>query len=160
MAWCKILLAVTLVVLHFALPSLAQNLKKDFLDAQNNARAEVNVGPLAWDDQVAAYALAYAKQRIGDCNLVHSEGPYGENIAMGSDDMSVADALKMWIDEKAYYDHRSNSCDVGEVCGHYTQVVWRDSVHVGCAKVRCDNGGTFITCNYDPFGNVVGQSPF
>lgn len=135
---------------------VAQNLQEDFLDAQNNARAEVNVEPLVWDGPVSAYA----EQRIGDCNLVHSEGPYGENIATASDDMSIAEALKMWIDEKVYYDYHSNSCATGEVCRHYTQVIWRDSVYVGCAKVRCDNGGTFITCNYDPPGNVVGQSPF
>ncbi|TYH59474.1 hypothetical protein ES332_D08G224000v1 [Gossypium tomentosum] len=63
---------------------------------------------------------------------------------MGTDDMSIADALEMWIEEKVYYDHCSNSCAAGEICGHYTQVVWRDSIHIGCAKVRCDYGGTFI----------------
>ncbi|WZZ76659.1 hypothetical protein YC2023_088029 [Brassica napus] len=29
---------------------------------------------------------------------------------------------------------------------HYTQIVWKNSVRMGCAKVRCDNGQTFITC--------------
>ncbi|XP_022725122.1 pathogenesis-related protein 1C-like [Durio zibethinus] len=159
MAWHRIALAVALVS-SFALPCFAQSLKKEFLDPQNEVRADVNVEALTWDDQVAAYAQNYADQRIGDCDLVHSGGQYGENIAWGSGDLSIADAVKMWVGEKVYYDGRSNSCASGQICAHYTQVVWRNSVHVGCAKVRCANGGTFITCNYDPPGNAFGETPF
>ena len=28
------------------------------------------------------------------------------------------------------------------------------------AKVRCSNGGTIISCNYDPPGNYVNQHPY
>ena len=140
--------------------SFAQDTQQDYLKAHNDARAAVGVGPLTWDDKVAAYAQDYAKKRIGDCNLVHSGGPYGENIAWGSADLSGTAAVKLWVDEKASYDYNSNSCAAGKVCGHYTQVVWRNSVRLGCAKVRCNSGGTFITCNYDPPGNYVGQKPY
>ena len=52
-------------------------------------------------------------------------------------------------------------CAAGKVCGHYTQVVWRDSTAIGCARVDCNNGGgVFITCNYNPPGNYVGRSPY
>ncbi|KAG4945486.1 hypothetical protein JHK87_041493 [Glycine soja] len=129
------------------------------VDAHNAARSEVGVPDLAWDDSVAAYAENYANQRKGDCALIHSGGEYGENIAMSTGELSGTDAVKMWVDEKANYDHDSNSC-VGGECLHYTQVVWRDSVRLGCAKVTCDNGGTFITCNYDPPGNFVGEIPY
>ncbi|OMO92165.1 Allergen V5/Tpx-1-related protein [Corchorus olitorius] len=140
--------------------STSENLVKEFLDSHNQARAKVNVKPLTWDKQVAAYAQGYANQRIGDCGLVHSGGSYGENIAMSTGDLSATDAVKMWVDEKVYYNYQSNTCASNQICGHYTQVVWGDSVHVGCAKVKCDNGGTFITCNYDPPGNYNGQKPF
>ena len=69
------------------------------------------------------------------------------------------DVVKLWVNEKANYDYNSNSC-VGGECLHYTQVVWRNSVRLGCAKVRCNNGGTFIGCNYDLPGNYVGQKPY
>ncbi|OMO92200.1 Allergen V5/Tpx-1-related protein [Corchorus olitorius] len=140
--------------------STSENLVKEFLDSHNQARAKVNVKPLTWDKQVAAYAQGYANQRIGDCGLVHSGGSYGENIAWSSGDLSATDAVKMWVDEKVYYNYQSNTCASDQICGHYTQVVWGDSVHVGCAKVKCDNGGTFITCNYDPPGNYNGQKPY
>ncbi|KAF7842861.1 Cysteine-rich secretory protein, allergen V5/Tpx-1-related [Senna tora] len=49
----------------------------------------------------------------------------------------------------------------GQLCLHYTQVVWLDSVHIGCAEVKCDNNAdTFIICNYDPPGNFDGQTPY
>jgi pathogenesis-related protein 1 len=140
--------------------SFAQNTQQDYLKAHNDARAAVGVGPLTWDNKVAAYARDYANKRIGDCSLVHSGGPYGENIAWSSADLSGTAAVKLWVDEKASYNYNSNSCAAGKVCGHYTQVVWRNSVRLGCAKVRCNSGGTFITCNYDPRGNYVGQKPY
>ncbi|XVF01470.1 hypothetical protein REPUB_Repub04eG0091900 [Reevesia pubescens] len=130
-----------------------------FINVHNAARAEVGVGHMIWDDVVAAYAANYAKERMSDCNLVHSGGPYGENLAWSSADLSGTDAVKMWIDEKSNYDLKSNTCASGRICGHYTQVIWANSIRLGCAKARCSNGGTFIVCNYDPPGNYVGQRP-
>ncbi|KAJ6409419.1 hypothetical protein OIU84_009005 [Salix udensis] len=150
----------SLIALTLILPSRAQDNPQDYLDAHNTARAAVGVGPLTWDATVQAYAQNYANQRAGDCNLVHSGGPYGENLAWGSPDLSGTDAVNMWVGEKAYYDYDSNSCAAGQQCGHYTQVVWANSARLGCAKVKCSTGGTFIGCNYDPPGNVVGQKPY
>ncbi|PON86805.1 Cysteine-rich secretory protein, allergen V5/Tpx-1-related [Trema orientale] len=155
------LLFTCIVGLAIVQTSNAQDSPQDYLNAHNTARAEVGVGQLTWDDRLASFAQQYAKQRSGDCNLVHSGGPYGENLAWGKPDLSGVDAVKMWVNEKADYDYKSNTCAAGKVCGHYTQVVWRNSVRLGCAKVRCnDNKGTFIGCNYDPRGNFNGQRPY
>lgn len=141
--------------------SHAQNSPQDFLNAHNTARAQVGVGPLTWDNTVAAYALNYTNSRIGDCNLVHSGGPYGENLAEGTGSFSGTDAVKLWVDEKVNYNYDTNTCAAGKVCGHYTQVVWRNSVRLGCARVLCNNGNWwFITCSYDPPGNYIGQKPY
>ncbi|WJX26443.1 hypothetical protein P8452_15365 [Trifolium repens] len=142
----------------------AQDSPLDYVKAHNKARSAVQTNVklpnLVWDNKVAAYAQNYANQRK-DCQLVHSETErYGENIAESSGDMNGTEAVKLWVDEKPYYDYNSNSCVNGEMCGHYTQVVWRKSLRIGCAKVKCDNGGTFITCNYDPPGNYVGERPY
>ncbi|KAG5526237.1 hypothetical protein RHGRI_032500 [Rhododendron griersonianum] len=141
--------------------SHGQNSQQDYLDGHNSARSAVGVGPMTWDANVAAYAQDYANQRIGDCALQHSGGGgYGENIAIGSGDfMTGAAAVDLWVEEKANYDYNSNSC-VGGECGHYTQVVWKNSVRLGCARVQCNSGSWFITCNYDPPGNYVGERPF
>ncbi|KAK4254085.1 hypothetical protein QN277_009514 [Acacia crassicarpa] len=86
--------------------------------------------------------------------------PVASTVAWSSGNMSGAAAVKLWVNEKAYYDYSSNSCAAGKQCGHYTQVVWKNTIRVGCAKVRCNNGGTFISCNYDPPGNYVGRRPY
>ncbi|CBI25103.3 unnamed protein product, partial [Vitis vinifera] len=140
MGLCKISssLVVGFMGLVLAHISYAQNSPQDFLDAHNVARAEVGVGPMSWDNTVAAYAQNYTNQRIGDCNLVHSGGPYGENLAWGSPSLTGIDAVNL----------------------HYTQVIWRNSLRLGCARAQCNSGGWFVTCNYDPPGNYVGQRPF
>lgn len=138
----------------------AQNTPPDFLIPHNAARQEVGVGPMTWDYGVASYAEEYAKIRKVDCALEHSHGTdYGENIMMGTGVYSAGDAVASWVSEKENYDYDSNSCTGGE-CLHYTQVVWKDSIKLGCATVACDNGGTFITCNYSPPGNYNGERPY
>lgn len=139
----------------------AQNSKQDILNAHNTARAAVGVGPVTWNNTVAAYARNYAERRRADCRLIHSDGPYGENIFWGSGaSFTAVDAVEDWVAEKQFYDYHSNACADGEQCGHYTQVVWRDSVRVGCARAVCDNADIFITCNYDPPGNIEGEWPY
>uniref|UniRef100_A0A2P2N5X8 Pathogenesis-related protein 1 n=1 Tax=Rhizophora mucronata TaxID=61149 RepID=A0A2P2N5X8_RHIMU len=147
---------IALAILH---TSNAQDSPQDYLNAHNSARAQVGVGPMTWDNQVATYAQNYASQLKGSCNLVHSGGQYGENLAGSSGDLTGTDAVKLWVDEKSKYDYNTNTC-VGGECLHYTQVVWRNSVRLGCAKVRCNNGGTVVSCNYDPPGNYNNERPY
>lgn len=139
--------------------ALAQNTPQDILLVHNEARAEVGVGPLRWDETLMAYGRSYADKRVDDCELEHSGGPYGENLAENYDNMDFTDAVKYWVSEKSHYDHDSNKC-VKDECLHYTQVVWRDTTHVGCARAKCKNGWMFVICNYSPPGNVEGQKPY
>ncbi|XP_023538576.1 basic form of pathogenesis-related protein 1-like [Cucurbita pepo subsp. pepo] len=138
----------------------AQNTPRAYLALHNRARAQVGVGPMQWSNTVAAYAQAYAEKRKGDCAMIHSTGPYGENIAAGYyPEFTGADAVKLWANEKPLYDHASNKC-VGGECGHYTQMVWRSSVRLGCARVPCKANSQFVVCNYDPPGNYIGEKPY
>ncbi|CAH8337133.1 unnamed protein product [Eruca vesicaria subsp. sativa] len=118
-----------------------------------------------WDRRLEHYAQNYANQRKGDCALKHSfqdgEFSFGENIFSGfGKEWSPADAVVAWASEKKFYHYGSNTCDPGKVCGHYTQMVWKNTVRVGCARVKCNSGAIFMTCNYDPPGNYIGQKPY
>ncbi|KAD4179881.1 hypothetical protein R6Q59_023306 [Mikania micrantha] len=138
-----------------------ENVINGFTSIQNQARATLRMPPLVWDPQLARYALLYAKQRQQDCLLKHSNGPYGENIFWGSGDgWSPAQAAAAWVAERRWYTYGSNSCN-GPECGHYTQIIWKTSRRIGCARVICFQGrGVFMICNYDPPGNYIGEKPY
>ncbi|KAH7673597.1 Cysteine-rich secretory protein-related protein [Dioscorea alata] len=164
MAISKLAIFCLACIMALAMVGLAgaQNSPDDYVNAHNSARSQVGVGPVIWDDTVASYAENYANQRANDCQLIHSNGPYGENLFWGSGaDYNAVDAVNLWVSEGQDYDYNSNTCAQGKVCGHYTQVVWSSSTNIGCARVVCNNnGGIFITCNYNPAGNVIGERPY
>lgn len=103
----------------------------------------------------------YANQRRGDCALIHSTADFGENLFWGGGKRwKPANAVAAWAAEGAHYDYSTNSCSAGDDCLHYTQLVWRTTVKVGCAQIVCNSGDTFIACEYYPHGNVIGQKPY
>ncbi|KAK3219533.1 hypothetical protein Dsin_013503 [Dipteronia sinensis] len=98
MKLCTILLALLICLLGSALiiqPSDAQNSQQDNLNAHNTARAQVGVANINWDATVATYALNYANSRKVDCNLVHSNGTYGKNLAKGSGSLAGTAAVNL-----------------------------------------------------------------
>ncbi|MBA0706545.1 hypothetical protein Golax_018648 [Gossypium laxum] len=157
----KLSSAICFMTLCLSQFSEAQNSPQDFVNAHNVIRAAVGVGPLVWNRTVASYAQKYADERMKDCEMEHSYGPYGENLAEGYGNLDGVDAVKMWASEKPDYDHSSNSCvSGGDDCLHYTQIVWSKSVHLGCGRAKCANGWVFVICSYDPVGNVEGERPY
>jgi len=136
-------------------------------DAHNKKRSVTGGGlpDLIWDEDVAAYAQAWANQlqQQNDCRMKHRRGTdkqrkYGENIAWAEGmEMEPERVVGMWYDEIQYYDYNTNSCSGS--CGHYTQVVWRNSRKVGCGMAKCDHTEVWV-CNYDPPGNWIGKKPY
>jgi pathogenesis-related protein 1 len=136
----------------------------------NKLRAQENAGlpDLTWDNTVADYALRKVTflANSNNCTMSHTAGPtnpgYGENLAWASfSSYTAVAATNAWYNEKVDYTYSTNTCGSGKVCGHYTQVVWKNSTKIGCAGVICSNGGGIIYgCNYDPPGNYSGQKPY
>lgn len=141
----------------------------DFLDAHNLARASVSpasgtpLPELEWSEELAAHARSWAAR----CEWEHSGSGYGENLAARTGDASPEAVVADWMSEAPAYDPERGRCVGGEVCEHYTQVVWRTSTKLGCAVSECSGGGPFgggpwsmWVCNYDPPGNYVGERPY
>ncbi|XP_010062791.1 pathogenesis-related protein PRB1-3 [Eucalyptus grandis] len=132
-----------------------------YMSSHNAVRAKHNLPPLSWSTSLTNYARWYASQRRGDCALIHSTSNYGENIFWGQGKHWMPkDAVAAWAAEEAYFDYNSNTCMAGKDCTHYTQLVWRTTQKVGCAQIVCNSGDTFITCEYSPHGNVIGERPY
>merc|ERR1712071_281575 len=73
-------------------------------------------------------------------------------------------AIDAWAHEHTDYDHNTGECH--GMCGHYTQVVWQDSVRVGCALHECSQveglsfAGSLLVCQYYKPGNYWGELPY
>jgi pathogenesis-related protein 1 len=150
-------------------------LAKEMVAAHNQVRASAKpkpsspLPPLTWSPEAAKVAQAWANQ----CKFEHNRnrGKYGENLAAAAPPGSKTNpgAVMDWASEAADYSYSSNKCAPGKVCGHYTQLVWRDTTQVGCATVICTKNSPFgaqfpkwqlWVCDYTPPGNFVGQKPY
>ncbi len=130
--------------------------------AHNDYRKALGISDLVWDEKVALYAQDWANQlKKQNCSPYHrNPNKYGENIAWASGkNLSTEEVVKMWYDEVQNYDYKTNSCKKGKVCGHYTQVVWRNSKRLGCGMASCGISQVWV-CNYDPPGNYIGEKPY
>ena len=67
---------------------------------------------------------------------------------------SPAQFVNDWYSEISQYDFTSNTPS-GET-GHFTQVVWKSTKHVGCGIASC-SGNDLLVCQYSPAGNYDGQ---
>jgi hypothetical protein len=133
------------------------------------------LAPLGWSSAAAAVAKAWADR----CEYRHNpgRGDRGENIAANYpvESHSATEIVGLWASEAPFYDLASNTCDATHpandagTCGHYTQLVWRSTTLVGCARRTCATGSPFAghtgswdfwVCNYEPPGNWVGQRPY
>jgi len=144
-----------------------KGIMRGMTEAHNKYRRKTGGGlpDLVWDENIAAYAQQWANhlKQTRRCNMQHRSGryrvkQYGENLAWSSGrELEAADVVAMWYSEIKDYNYNNNSCS--GVCGHYTQVVWRNSKKVGCGMARCGNSEVWV-CSYDPPGNWVGEKPY
>lgn len=123
---------------------------------------------LEWNEDIAATAQGWADELAsrGCRSLVHSgTAGLGENIAAFGGTVGNAErVVDMWVSERDCYTYgtfmQSDSCEGACVgCGHYTQVVWQRSRRLGCGFASCGDAAVWV-CNYDPPGNVLGQTPY
>jgi uncharacterized protein YkwD len=127
--------------------------------AHNAIRDSMNLPLLVWSDKIAAIAQQWADRLVMRNEFIHRpKSVYGENMfkIIGSP-TSAARVVRAWASEASDYDYSSNRCK--RMCGHYTQLIWRDTKEVGCGVAR--RGRTEIwVCDYSPPGNWVGQRPY
>jgi hypothetical protein len=151
-------------------PSQAMNLSpfaKEVLAVHNGARAEYGVPALQWSPALEQGAQTYANQLATtgkQGQSVHSSregrGTARENISQGLPWWSTGQLLGAWTKEKAkfkpgIFPDVSTTFNWYEV-GHWTQMIWAQTVMIGCAKAA-GIGGMWLVCRYDPGGNKDGK---
>ncbi|HEU4579671.1 MAG TPA: CAP domain-containing protein [Polyangiaceae bacterium] len=147
---------------------------------------------LTWNQDLSDFAQQWADTLANSTNcgtIFHrDQRMYGENIAFagikgaGTIMYPPEDAVASWAEEVLCWDYgtilgngqptaSSESCDAKCIaaqhssgCGHYTQLVWRNTREVGCGYATCVSSDGFSdgiwVCNYSPPGNFIGQTPY
>ena len=137
----------------------------EYLEAHNQARAAVGVGPLTWSESLAngtSRLVRYQRDKMG-CNFANlTSGKYGGNQMWARGQVVTPTmVVDTWVKEKEFYNHTDNTCVPNHQCGVHTQVVWRKSLELGCAQATCPKDQSSLSiCFYNPPGNYVGESPY
>jgi len=154
--------------LHKSL-ALSQELQQ-VLDLHNEYRCMHGVPLFTWDDEIASNAKAWASKgkyehSTSESRKIQGE-QCGENIAWGYPNRSGTDSTRAWYNEIKFTkpsgtaNGPKDSTPKGQVIGHYTQIVWKSSTKLGCAKgsaVSMGHSGDFWVCQYCIAGNFLGQ---
>ncbi|XP_041660841.1 cysteine-rich venom protein-like [Cheilinus undulatus] len=124
-----------------------------------------NMLKMSWNSEAAVNAHKWAST----CSMRHStKGSRkissmgcGENLYMSKQRDTWSDAIQSWYDEVKDW-HYGEGSFTGRDVGHFTQVDWYRSNHIGCGMAYCpDSDYTyFYVCHYCPPGNYQLYEPY
>jgi hypothetical protein len=152
--------------IYFGMAIVQDTLIKEILAVHNRHRAEVNVPPLTWSNILAVHAQSWADHLASQGGaLVHApQKGEGENLASGTGRWwNFTQLADLWSNEKKDFTNGTfpdvSSTRNWKDVGHYTQMIWQDTAHVGCG-VSYAGGGDILVCRYSPPGNWRGQAVY
>lgn len=154
----------------FVLGAIDNNVSFDarVLAAHNRERALLGIAPLRWNPALARDAERWASQLAATGRFEHAPSgsgePQGENLWAGTPGYYSPEAMvDAWAREKRHFKPGTfpNNSTTGKVSdvGHYTQLVWRETEEVGCARAAGTDEEVLV-CRYTQAGNYMGQRPF
>ena len=121
-------------------------------------------------DDVTYTSQAWAEGIATSGDFEHSKGEYGENIAYKSSSGDLPDktaayttSTNKWYDEIKDWNFKTNKgCD-GKVTGHFTQLIWKESVQLNCGHSTAEDGDMskyYVVCQYFAKGNFGGAEDY
>lgn len=142
--------------------------EQEALNTHNKYREVHGVAPMLLDRGLSNQAKAYAQKIANLGQLMHSSQAEredaGENLAYACSSNGVPltgeTATRMWYDEvcKPGYDFNTGGFSGGT--GHFTQVVWKDSVKLGIGQGKATRNGMqciYVVGRYVIAGNMMGE---
>lgn len=143
-----------------------------------------NMRRMEWDDNLATVASNYAtgcvwdhnSNRTSEYSVLGGEGYVGENLyAFSSSGLLesidiAALAVTAWKNEGSSWRYATSDSCLSSVCGHFTQLIWANTLRLGCGIRICPSSSSpnpnssspflYVVCNYNPGGNYVSQLPY
>ncbi len=137
---------------------------------------------LVWNNKLAEVAENYAQQ----CNWGHNANRQADYLALGGENISVGENIaahyfstpsgtieeyaaaqvELWWAEHTDWHYQAYDQNTINGAGHFTQIIWANTIEVGCAMVFCEDmysdgiDGYYGVCNYGPAGNYISQFPY
>lgn len=133
----------------------------DCLHAHNEYRSRHGSPPMRLNRQLCNFAAQWARHLLAMGRMQHRpHNRYGENLYMkwGSGNIHVGgrEPVTSWYNEIHHYNFNRPGFSMST--GHFTQLVWASSRHLGVAIAE-RRGKVFVVANYSPPGNYAGQYP-
>jgi len=171
---------LTLLCVDIVEQGLSKEEKQEVVDEHNRLRQLVasggqeglppasNMANLVYDEDLAVVAQRHADQ----CKFAHDSNRQtddfsyvGQNLHEGSyptveNSKTWASIVRGWYGEvHKFIDNGGNVDHFGGVkgVGHFTQVIWGTTTHIGCGRTKYRNTGKYnmlSVCNYGHGGNI------
>jgi hypothetical protein len=139
---------------------------------QNDARSSYGISSFTIDQNLVNIAQEITQQ----CKWTDStwktsaQSTYAQTLGLSSTSLGFnkgaasvgGTSIDGWLAQKSKWNCKNNTC-TDSLCGLYTQIVWKDSVRIGCALSKCTTGTPlgssfttweYLLCLYNPAGNV------
>ncbi|UJR12225.1 hypothetical protein I4U23_016402 [Adineta vaga] len=137
--------------------------QQEALAEHNYYRQQIHcTRPMALNASLNTMAQKYAEHLAYYETFSHSGEPgVGENLWMKSSSAGIssldgAEPTADWYSEIEDYDYSAPGFSSGT--GHFTQVVWSDSIQMGIGVALSDDGqSVYSVANYYPQGNFQGE---
>lgn len=138
------------------------------LTRHNAYRTDVGIDNLGWNETLATKAQEMIDTMAADnCSKENgTEHTYGENISYYV--TSIINTAQ-YVDEfwaknpRGYFDIETKTCEDGQDCSPYTQIIWRNTKTLGCGRtISCPGNppNDLYLCLYYPKGNVPDELPY
>ncbi len=132
----------------------------EILIAHNKWRSRIGVADLEWSEDLAKKAMAL----LDGSTCVWTDNT--EGLGQNSSTINFAGApptpesvIDVWALSFQDYIYEIDSCTLSS-CDFYKQIVWANSIALGCATATCILQGLVVwVCLYDPPGNIPGEKP-
>ncbi len=144
------------------------NFDERLLFVHNRERAALDLPPLQWNAALERTAQRWADYLAQTGRFEHAPEnmfePQGENLWAGTKGYYAPEQMvDAWAREKRYFRPGAfpDNSTTGrmEDVGHYTQLIWRATLQVGCAHAMSEEEDILV-CRYAEAGNYLGEEPF